>query len=250
MFRWASTRANEDGQNMEPTFRVQSKHPAQSKKTAPSPLGVNINHTNQNGMLRPPQTITYVSPTSAEDRNGNYFETRDVQPQMQESSARYVSMDDEREAPATSYQDISNQSLARLEKLDPSHPMVSGRSRTSQRAPALDLKHNDDSFQIVASLIVDRFEDHLSNRETKSIRITAGDTYHMERVVPDKKQFIDAVKYRIQNCPENSSKQIHKVTRQCHVLGLDRKGESNLLFAPIGSHFELTVSLVTVSIEG
>ena len=238
MFGWANKRSNREEQNMYPTFRVASKHPPQFKKTAPPALGINVNHAKS----RPPKTITYTSPTSSVDRDEKHFETRnDNTPRVKEPTTRYVSMDDQRDT-AKSYKNISNQSLARLEKLDPSHPMVAGRSRASHRTLALDLKNNDNSFQIVASLIVDRFEEQLSNDEIKGIQVTAGDMYHLERIVPDKKRFIDAIKYRAKNCPENSSKPIHVVTRQCHALGLDRKGENNLLFAPIGSYFELSVS--------
>jgi len=236
MFGWKNKRSNGKEQNMDPTFHVASKHPPQFKKTAPAALGIKVNHANS----RPPNTITYSSPTSSVNRDENHFETRnDATRRVNESTTRYVSMDDQRDT-AKSYKNISNQSLARLEKLDPSHPMVAGRSRASHRTLALDLKSNDNSFQIVANLIVDRFEEQLSNDAIKGIHVTAGDMYHLERIVPDKKRFIDAIKYRFTNCPDNSSKPIHVVTRQCHALGLDRKEAKNLLFAPIGSYFELS----------
>eukprot|EP00536_Pseudo-nitzschia_multiseries_P004666 jgi/Psemu1/64722/estExt_Genemark1.C_790037 len=229
-------------QNENPTFSVPSKL-AQGKKMAPSQLGITINHASHNGISRPPQTISYISPTSSVNEDRHHFDARnDTTPRATEPRTGYISMDNEREG-AQTYKNISNQSLARLQKLDPSHPMVAGRSRASHRTQALDLKNNDNSFQIVASLIVDRFEEHLSNDETKRIRVTAGDMYHLERVIPDKKSFIDAVQYRFNNCPETSTKQLHVLTRQCHTLGLDREGEDNLLFAPIGSYFELSESI-------
>mmetsp|Transcript_27253 Transcript_27253/g.74583 ORF Transcript_27253/g.74583 Transcript_27253/m.74583 type:complete len:615 (-) Transcript_27253:1571-3415(-) len=239
MFGLKSKRRNVEERNKDPTFPVKSKV-AHSKKTAPSQLGITINHAGQNCISRPPQTITYISPTSSVNGDRNHFDTRnDNTHRMKEPTTGYMSMDNEREA-AKTYKNISNQSLARLEKLDPSHPMVAGRSRASHRTLALDLKHNDNSFQIVASLIVDRFGEQMSSDGTKRIRITAGDMYHLERVVPDKMSFIEAAKYRFKNCPQDSTKQIHVVTRQCHILGLDRDGEENLLYAPIGSYFELS----------
>ena len=254
MFGWANRRANEEEQNADPNFRIPSKYASnkgdhllqaqpQNKIGLASPLGININHTNQNGVSRPPNTISYISPTSSRDGDQVQFESRtDNTQRMEEPTSRYTSMHNQRDAAPRSYKDISTQSLARLEKLDPAHPMVASRSRATHRTQALDLKHSDNSFHVVASLIVDRFQDHLSNENISSIRVTAGDMYHMNRVVPDKKGFIEAVQYRFMSCPEDSSKPIHLVTRQCHALGLDRKGEHNLLYAPIGSNFEISVS--------
>ena len=240
MFGGRNRRANKEEQNAD--HHLLQAQP-QNKKGARSSLVIHSYHTNQNGVSRPPNSISYASPTSSRDGDSVQFESRtDTTTQrMKEPTSRYTSMDNQRDT-AQSYKDISTNSLARLEKLDPAHPMVAGRSRATHRSRALDLKHNDNSYHVVATLIVDRFEEQLSNENVKSFIVTAGDMYHMNRVVPDKKGFIEAVQYRFMSCPEDSSKPIHLVTRQCHALGLDRKGEYNLLHAPIGSNFQISVS--------
>jgi hypothetical protein len=110
------------------------------------------------------------------------------------------------------------------------------------RSQALDLKHNDNAFQVIASLIVDRFDRHL-RLQPVSITITVDDWQHLDRVVPDKKRFIDAVVYRLKSCPEHSMKPIHLVTRKCRSLGLDREGRQNILNAAVGSTVRLDVSV-------
>lgn len=214
---------------------------AQAREGPVSKFGINLS---QNGISRPPNTITYVSPPSSPRASRDQFEERvDANEREREPTSGYASMDNQRDDTGYSYKDISDNSIARLKKLDPSHHMIAGRSHaSSSRGSSLDLKHNDNAFQIVASLIVDRFEEQLSDENTTTIRVKAGDMYHMERVVPDKKSFIEAVQYRVINCPQNSTKPIHEVTRRCKALGLHRKGKSNLLYAPIGSMFEISVS--------
>eukprot|EP00534_Pseudo-nitzschia_fraudulenta_P012930 CAMPEP_0201204310 /NCGR_PEP_ID=MMETSP0851-20130426/168617_1 /ASSEMBLY_ACC=CAM_ASM_000631 /TAXON_ID=183588 /ORGANISM="Pseudo-nitzschia fraudulenta, Strain WWA7" /LENGTH=100 /DNA_ID=CAMNT_0047492393 /DNA_START=221 /DNA_END=519 /DNA_ORIENTATION=+ len=70
-----------------------------------SHLGVNLNFANQNGASRPPNTITYTSPTSSPNGHRDQFENR-------EPVSGYTSMDNQREA-VISYRDISTNSLAR-----------------------------------------------------------------------------------------------------------------------------------------
>ena len=218
-------------------------HPG--KKGSTSKFGINVHLKSQNGNSRPPNTITYVSPPSSpRATRENFGERTDADERGREPIAIYTSMDNHRDDMAYSYKDISENSLARLKKLDPAHPMIAGRSQASASTPtqALDLKHNDNAFHIVAKLLVDRFEEQLSDKNTKSIRVKAGDMYHMERVVPDKATFIEAVQYRVANCPETSTKKIHDLTRRCQALGLHRKAKDNLLYAPIGSIYEISVS--------
>lgn len=113
---------------------------------------------------------------------------------------------------------------------------------TTPRSQALDLRHNDNAFQVIASLIVDKFDVHL-RQQAVSITITLDDRQHLDRVVPDKKRFVDALSYRLQSCPERSMKPIHVVTRKCRSLGLDREGSQNILNAAVGSTVRLSVSV-------
>jgi hypothetical protein len=115
---------------------------------------------------------------------------------------------------------------------------------TTPRSQVLDLKRNDNSFHVIAKLIIDRFEDQL-NLHADSITITAGDRFHLDRVVPAKRGFVEAVQCRLEDCPENSTKSIHLVTRQCRALGLHLDGDQNLLFAPVGTVVKIDVSVHT-----
>jgi hypothetical protein len=105
----------------------------------------------------------------------------------------------------------------------------------------MDLKHNDNSFHVIAKLIIDRFEDQL-NLQAEHVTITAGDRYHLDRVVPTKNGFIEAVQYRLQDCPQHSRKNIHLITRQCRALGLHLNGDQNPLNAPMGTIIKVDVS--------
>lgn len=224
-------------QDADPAFRYQSTTVPEANKTEYFPFHLKGN-ANQTFISRPPNTISYRSPTSNDTNKMQGGQQRTDSRHVEESTAQYNSTEDQRER-APRYTDMSTSSLTRLQKLDPAHHMVASRSHATHRSKALDLKHNDNSFHVVAKLLVGRFEDQLSNNKVTSIRITAGDSYHLNRVVPEKNSFIEAVQFRLKSCPEESSKSIHVVTRQCQALGLDRNGEHNLLHAPIGSNFPI-----------
>jgi hypothetical protein len=112
---------------------------------------------------------------------------------------------------------------------------------STPRSQVLDLKRNDNSFHVIAKLIIDRFEDQIS-LHANTITITAGDRFHLDRVVPAKRGFVEAVQYRLMDCPEDSTKPIHLVTRQCRALGLHLEGDENLLYAPVGTIIRIDVS--------
>lgn len=122
-------------------------------------------------------------------------------------------------------------------------PKVAGGYQTiaTPRSQVLDLTRNDNSFHVIAKLIIDRFEDQLK-LHADTITITAGDRFHLDRVVPTKKNFVEAVQYRLQNCSDQSTKPIHLVTRQCRALGLHFDGDRNILFAPVGTIIKIDVS--------
>lgn len=119
-----------------------------------------------------------------------------------------------------------------------SHTALAPRSHAS----SLDLKHNDNGFQVIATLIVDRFQDQLRSG-VESIIVTATDKQYLDRIVPRKRDFIQALRWRLVDCPEHSTQPIHVVTRQCRALGLQREGNQNLLYASIGSLVLINVSV-------
>ena len=116
--------------------------------------------------------------------------------------------------------------------------------KQQQQKPALDLKRNDNSFYVIASLVVDRFSDKL---RTDRFVLSASDKDHLDRVVPRKYDFIDALQFRLSNSlREDSLQPIHVITKQCRALGLHRTeggghNGGNPLLAAIGSTIVISV---------
>ena len=113
----------------------------------------------------------------------------------------------------------------------------------------LDLKHNDNSFHVIASLVVDRFEDQLKSG-APSIQITRTDREQLDRMVPEgmRSNLVDAVAFRLESSPEDSMQSIHILLRKCRSLGLDREGSENVLMAPVNTVVPITRG-VSVSIH-
>ena len=116
--------------------------------------------------------------------------------------------------------------------------------KQQQQKQALDLKRNDNSFYVIASLVVDRFSDKL---RTDRFVLSASDKDHLDRVVPRKYDFIDALQFRLSNSiREDSLQPIHVITKQCRALGLHRTeggghNGGNPLLAAIGSTIVISV---------
>ncbi|CAJ1920091.1 unnamed protein product [Cylindrotheca closterium] len=111
-----------------------------------------------------------------------------------------------------------------------------------RNAEPMDFMQSDNSFQIVASLIVDKFEEALKNRADHII-VTQDMKDEIERVMPEdaKENFVAALRFRLAEAPEFSRLPMHTVTRNCHKLGMTRLDEQNILFAPIGTTIKLDI---------
>lgn len=116
---------------------------------------------------------------------------------------------------------------------------------TPRSAGGLDLRTNDNSFHVIAQVIVDKYKEQLSSPQVSSITISRVDRLQMDRMVPNsmKANFIDAVQYRLKGLPENSDKPIHVLTIHCRTLGLDLVGDQNLLNSPVGTVISINVSI-------
>lgn len=119
---------------------------------------------------------------------------------------------------------------------------VETRTRISSESTrqSLDLRRNDVQFRIIADIIVSKYE-HLLKAGAKSFSVSIADKQQLDRMV-SRDNFVEAVRFRLQSCPENSQNPIHVVTRKCRALGLHRSGNQNLLFAPSGTILEIEVS--------
>ena len=113
------------------------------------------------------------------------------------------------------------------------------------RTRNLDLRNNDNSFHVIASLIVGLFDSNLKSG-AKTLVLTQDDRTQVDKMVPGhvRNAFADAVRYRLATLPPvNAQQQIHKVVCQCGLLGLDREGGKNILFAKPSSVIPINVSL-------
>lgn len=104
---------------------------------------------------------------------------------------------------------------------------------------SLNLRRNDTQFHVIAGLIVAKFE-HFLTSGAQSFAVSVGDKQQLDRMV-SRDNFVEAVRYRLQSCPERSMKPIHTLTRQCKALGLHRSGNQNLLYAPAGAIIQIEV---------
>ena len=111
----------------------------------------------------------------------------------------------------------------------------------------MDFMQSDNSFQVVASLLVDQFEEALKNRADHII-VTQSMKDQIERVVPEdaRENFVAALRFRLAEAPEFSRLPMHTVTRNCHKLGMTRLDEQNILFAPVGTNIKLDVSFLRI----
>ena len=142
-------------------------------------------------------------------------------------------------ADSTSYQSSANSTLTTKVTL-PSHVIPGG--GPSPVPSGLDLRTNDNAFHVIAQVVVDKYDDHVT---AKSLTVTAEDRLQLDRMVPPhvRGSFIEALRFRLKTCPRDSSSPIHVLTRNCQSLGMDRvAADQNLLLAPPGTVIPINVS--------
>ncbi|GKY96859.1 hypothetical protein MPSEU_000645000 [Mayamaea pseudoterrestris] len=102
---------------------------------------------------------------------------------------------------------------------------------SAQRTP-LDLHHNDNSFHVLANLLIDFLQTKLTP-DGCYIVLQPEDRIRMERVLPEmlRLDFIDAVIYRLANTSPKAKSPIDILTLQCHELGVNRDGRMNPILA-------------------
>jgi hypothetical protein len=123
---------------------------------------------------------------------------------------------------------------------------------TSHRAP-LELHHNDNTFHVLASLVVEFMEARLTPNG-KTIVFQPEDKAKLERVLPHsiRMDFIEAVRYRLERTPEHAATPIDFVTLQCQEMGLHREGRHNavLVAANLGSNPALVQLVIPDTLTG
>jgi Cys-rich protein (TIGR01571 family) len=95
---------------------------------------------------------------------------------------------------------------------------------------SLDFKHNDNSFQVLANVLVDFFDARVRRGQ---LTLEANDAELIERLLPAsaRRHFIEAVQYRLERTPASPQSQLDFLTIQCQELGLDRDGPENPIIA-------------------
>lgn len=97
----------------------------------------------------------------------------------------------------------------------------------------LDLRHNDNTFHVLASLLVEFFQAKVVGR---TLVLMPEDRGTVQRMLPTSavKDFIDAVKYRLEMTPVVTVSPIQFLTLQCQELCLDRdEPEENPILAAL-----------------
>eukprot|EP00542_Grammatophora_oceanica_P010824 CAMPEP_0194043114 /NCGR_PEP_ID=MMETSP0009_2-20130614/14799_1 /TAXON_ID=210454 /ORGANISM="Grammatophora oceanica, Strain CCMP 410" /LENGTH=730 /DNA_ID=CAMNT_0038687219 /DNA_START=34 /DNA_END=2226 /DNA_ORIENTATION=+ len=98
------------------------------------------------------------------------------------------------------------------------------RTEDSGSRKEMDLRNNDNAFHVIANLVLEKFQ----NGKTQ---LTKEDRQQLDSTLPPsvRESFVEAVRYRVKNCPPSSLKNIHLMTRQCAALGLAKEEDENPL---------------------
>ena len=117
----------------------------------------------------------------------------------------------------------------------------------------LNLRHNDNAFHVLASLLVEFFQARLvveedGENDKKIINISSEDKTALKRLLPKTAMwdFIDAVSYRLEITPVVPTTPIHLLTVRCQELCLDKE---EIMENPILATYEITTSdTVTINV--
>ena len=98
-----------------------------------------------------------------------------------------------------------------------------------------DLKHNDNAYHVIATLVTDRLLPKLQ-ASSSYYTLSGEDTAFFQKMLPYsvRRKFVDALRHRLQmiehgDTRTKSNKALVDLTRQCHMLGLDRENMNALL---------------------
>lgn len=111
--------------------------------------------------------------------------------------------------------------------------------RSASKASAdLDLKHNDNAYHVVATLVTDRLLPKLSANST-FYTVSEADVEFFDQMLPHsvRKAFVYALRYRLQNSSTDTP--LGRLNSRCQMLGLDR--DRNVLL-DLGQGHGMTVS--------
>ena len=104
----------------------------------------------------------------------------------------------------------------------------------------LNLKENDTQFLVLSEVILGMYGHLLTNGAT-SFSVSLQDKVQLDRMMKNRDAFVDAVRFRLRFCPEDSSETVHVAVRNCRALGLHRSEAQNPLFASVGTLIPIEV---------
>jgi Cys-rich protein (TIGR01571 family) len=103
-------------------------------------------------------------------------------------------------------------------------------SLTGSRQPSnLNLRHNDNSFHVLASILVEFFQERVSQEDdNKTLILKPADREILQRLLPRSAvwDFIDAVNYRLEVTPVIAVSPIHFLSLQCQELCFDKDDQN------------------------
>lgn len=123
-----------------------------------------------------------------------------------------------------------------------------------QRPPSnLNLRHNDNAFHVLASLLVEFFHarlvvEHHDGEDKRIVNISSEDKTGLQRLLPKTAMwdFVDAVSYRLEMTPVVPTTPIHSLTVQCQELCFDK---DEIMENPILATYEITTTdTVTINL--
>ncbi|KAL3794162.1 hypothetical protein HJC23_012869 [Cyclotella cryptica] len=112
-------------------------------------------------------------------------------------------------------------------------------TKGSSSTTDLDLKHNDNAYHVVATLVTDRLLPKLSSNSSY-YTVSGADVEFFSQMLPYsvRRAFVEALRYRLQSSSAESP--LGRLSLQCQILGLDR--EKNVLL-DLGQGHGMTYSV-------
>ena len=109
---------------------------------------------------------------------------------------------------------------------------------TEGKKNRLDFIYNDNTFHVLAEVLVDFFEKRID--DDGMIVLQPEDGEHVDRIIPEsaRLKFIEAVRYRLQRTPKEALTPVHLLTLKCQRLGLNKFGSKNPILAALSDSTE------------
>lgn len=142
-------------------------------------------------------------------------------------------IDNARRAAASSRESRSRRNASA--RVDSTQGNAGLNSSYSGVASDMDMKHNDNAYHVIATLVTERLLPKINaSPGSTHYTLTAEDTAFFQQMLPYtvRRSFVDALRYRLQLYKSgvgNRGSSVGKLSMQCQLLGLDRENLNVLL---------------------